>query len=137
MAIDLKLMKWIRENRLKFTRTEIIEKLKKEGHPEQDIVDSYEEIVKREPKGIIGMIATEPKSMVATIVLSIFFPGAGHIYLGDTGTGLTILILYIVGYLINFTIVGMIIGIPLIIAMWLWGLIGAIKRCDEINKGGF
>lgn len=133
MAINLKLVKLIRDNRLKLTRTEMIEQLKKDGHSEQDIMDSYEEVVKKVDKRA-DVLAGQKPCWVA-VVLSVFFPGVGHIYLGQTGIGITILILYVVGYLLIATIVGMIIGIPLIIATWLWGLIGSIKKCDTINKG--
>jgi TM2 domain-containing membrane protein YozV len=137
MAIDLKLTKWIKDHRFKYTRTQIIDKLKTEGNPEQDIIDSYEQVVKGATTETVGRIITEHKSTATAVILSIFFPGAGHIYLGEKGTGLLILILYGIGYLISLTLIGAVIGVPLIIAMWLWGLIGSIKKGDEIDRKRF
>ena len=131
MAVDLKLVEWIKANRARFSRAELIEKLKAEGHPEQDIVDSYDSVVRMGTEGGIK----PSKSMVATVILSIIIPGAGHMYTGAGGIGALILILWIIGVIFNFTVIGALIGIPLTFAMWLWGLIGSIIRCDKINKG--
>ena len=131
MSVDLKLMNWIKSNHGKLSRNEIIKKLKEEGNIEQDIIDSYDEVV----KSISSTSKTENKSMFATIILSIFFPGAGHIYTNAVGIGILILVLYIVGIILNFTLVGSIVGIPLCIVMFLWGLIGSINRCGKINRG--
>ena len=46
MSVDLKLIKWIRGNATKYSRDEMIKKLKQEGYSEQDIIDSYEEVAK-------------------------------------------------------------------------------------------
>jgi len=137
MAVDLKLVEWINANRTKFSRAEIIEKLKKEKHLGQDIIDSYEEVVKKDAKRgtIEGILAGEKKSIIATIILSLVFPGLGHIYTGAKGTGILIIVLSIFGFFLIFTFFGAIVGIPLVIAMWLWGLIGSINRCEKINKG--
>ena len=131
MAVDLKLVQWIKANRARFSRSELLEKLKVEGHIEQDIIDSYESVVKMGTEGGIK----PSKSMVATVILSILFPGTGHMYTGAGGIGALILILWLIGVIFNFTLIGAILGIPLTFAMWLWGLIGSIIRCDKINKG--
>lgn len=132
MAVDLKLVEHIRAIRTKFSRHELIEKLKEKGYVEQDIIDSYEEVIKRGSTvaGALGI-----KSMAATVVLSIFFPGAGHIYTESVGIGVLILGLWLFGVVLNFTVVGVIIGIPLTFGMLVWGLIGSILRCGKINRG--
>ncbi len=129
MSVDLKLVGWIKANRTKFNRSEIIEKLKQQGYSEQDIIDSYEEVVKRGTEG------AEKRSEAVTVILSILIPGAGHIYTGAVGVGVLILILYILGVALNWTFFGMVIGIPLAGGMWLWGLLGSIARCRKINSG--
>ena len=45
MAVDLKLVNHIMAIRGKFSRYELVEKIKKEGYAEQDIIDSYDEVV--------------------------------------------------------------------------------------------
>ena len=131
MSVDLKLMNWIKLNRGKMSRTEIIEKLKEEGHAEKNVIDTYNEVV----KSMSSTSNTEIKSMVATIILSILFPGIGHMYTKAVGIGALILTLYIVGIILNVTLFGAVIGVPLCIAMFIWGLTGSIVRCGKINRG--
>jgi|YelNatPaOPRAMG01_1025707.scaffolds.fasta_scaffold82654_1 TM2 domain-containing membrane protein YozV len=136
MSVDLKLVEWIKANHARLSRAQIIEQLKKDGHAEQDIIDSYDEVVQRSGKPM-GLAGAGAKSMAATVILSIFIPGAGHMYTGAAGIGVLILVLYLLGWLLTVLTFGIggIIGIPLMIAMWLWGLIGSIRRCEKINKG--
>ena len=134
MAIDLKLIELIKTKQARYSRAQIVEILKKEGHAEQDVSDSYGELVKRSgsPTAFLG---GGVKSMAATIVLSIFIPGAGHMYTGAVGKGVLILVLYVFGFFLTITVIGAIVGIPLMASMWLWGLVGSILRCEKINKG--
>jgi len=57
--------------------------------------------------------------MAATVILSVFIPGAGHMYTGAAGAGIGVLILvpYLLGWLITALTFGIggIIGIPLMI----------------------
>ena len=136
MPVDLKLVEWIKSNHARYSRTQIVEILGKDGHPEQDISDSYEEVVKRSGKPM-GLAGAGVKSMAATVILSVLIPGAGHMYTGAVGIGVLILALYFLGWLLTVLTFGIggIVGIPLMIAVWLWGLIGSIKRCEKINRG--
>lgn len=73
--------------------------------------------------------------MAATVILSLFFPGAGHIYTG-AGIGVLILILWLLAVGLGFIpFVGWVISIPLGLGMFVWGLIGSILRCGKINRG--
>ena len=134
MSVDLKLVEWIKANHARYSRSQIIEMLKKDGHGEQDIADSYDEVVQRSGKPM-GLAGAGVKSMAATVILSIFIPGAGHMYTGAVGTGVSILVLYFLGWLLTVLTFGIggVVGIPLMIGVWLWGLIGSIRRCEK-NK---
>jgi len=48
-----------------------------------------------------------------------------------TGSGVTQLVLSIVSWMLIFTLIGAIIGIPLIIGMWIWGLVTGIQLIKE------
>lgn len=136
MSVDLKLVEWIKANHARLTRAQVVEQLKAQGNADQDIIDSYDEVVQRSGKPM-GLAGVGVKSMAATVILSIFIPGAGHMYTGAAGIGILILVLYIFGWLFSVLTLGFgaIIGWPLMIAMWLWGLIGSIQRCEKINRG--
>ena len=49
---------------------------------------------------------------------------------GDTKTGVIQLILSIVGMVLSLIL----IGIPLVIGIWIWGLVSAIKIVQEADK---
>lgn len=58
-----------------------------------------------------------------SIILNVFFPGVGSLVIGKVGQGITQIILYTLGVIFCFTLVGAIIGIPLMIGVWIWGLV--------------
>lgn len=67
----------------------------------------------------------EGKSAVLAVILSLIIPGLGHFYLGSIGKGFTFLILQLLGAGLTSTIIGAIIGIPILIIMPIWAAIDA------------
>jgi TM2 domain-containing membrane protein YozV len=63
----------------------------------------------------------------AAIIVNIFFPGVGSLLIGKVGQGIAQIILYILGFVFTFTLVGAIIGIPLCIGVWIWGIVTAVQ----------
>ena len=61
----------------------------------------------------------------AAIIVNFFFPGIGSFFVGKVGQGIAQIILYVIGLFFIFTGVGAIIGSPLCIAVWIWGLVTA------------
>lgn len=59
------------------------------------------------------------------IVVNIFLPGIGTLFVGKVAQGIVQFMLWLFGVLINITGFGMIIGVPLCFTMWLWALISA------------
>lgn len=58
-----------------------------------------------------------------SIILNVFFPGVGSLVIGKVGQGLAQIVLYFLGVIFCFTVVGAIIGLPLMIGVWIWGLV--------------
>jgi TM2 domain-containing membrane protein YozV len=77
-----------------------------------------------------GTIAIAPKNPAVSLLISFFLPGVGSMVNGDVGTGIAILILYIVGWALAFVL----IGIPLAIGAWIWGLIDAYQGAQRWNR---
>ena len=76
-----------------------------------------------------GQMMVAPKNPAVSLLISFFIPGVGSMVNGDVGTGVAILGLYIVGiFLVIF-----LIGIPLLIAAWIWGLIDAYQGAQRWN----
>lgn len=61
----------------------------------------------------------------AGILLNFFFPGVGSLVIGQSSQGITQLILYVMGLFLTLTLFGAIIGIPMMLAAWIWGLVSA------------
>jgi len=74
--------------------------------------------------GAAPVAASGQKSKLAAGLLGIFLGGYGihRFYLGYTGLGVTMLVLTLVGWATCWII----IGIPLLIGVWVWGLIEGI-----------
>jgi TM2 domain-containing membrane protein YozV len=77
-----------------------------------------------------GTIAIAPKNPAVSLIISFFLPGVGSMVNGNVGTGIAILILYIVGWALSFVL----IGIPLAIGAWIWGLIDAYQGAQRWNR---
>jgi TM2 domain-containing membrane protein YozV len=71
---------------------------------------------------------------VIGLLVNLVAPGLGTIIIGKYDTGSVQLILSLIGLFFSITMIGSIIGIPLIAAMWLWALIFSIKSLTNIKK---
>ena len=62
------------------------------------------------------------------IILNIFIPGVGSFVVGAIGQGIGQILIYGVGFVFTFATLGFggIIGFPLMLAAWIWGLVTAI-----------
>ena len=76
----------------------------------------------------VAMIVA-PKNPAISLLVSFFIPGVGSMINGDTGTGIAILVLYVLGLVLAFFL----IGIPLLLGAWIWGLIDAYQGARRWN----
>jgi TM2 domain-containing membrane protein YozV len=81
------------------------------------------------PTGQTGAMMIAPKNPAISLLVSFFVPGVGSMINGDTGTGVVILALYLVGILASVIL----IGIPIFIGAWIWGLIDAYQGAQRWN----
>lgn len=65
------------------------------------------------------------------VVANIFIPGVGTLIVGKVGQGIAQILLYGFGVVLCFTVIGAIIGIPLCIAIWIWGIVVAANSDDR------
>jgi TM2 domain-containing membrane protein YozV len=75
-------------------------------------------------------ITVAPKSPAVSVLLSIFIPGLGSMVNDNVGTGVAILVLNIIGWILAIVL----IGIPLAIGTWIWGLVDAYKSAQRWNR---
>lgn len=60
---------------------------------------------------------------VTALVLNIFFPGLGTLIAGKINIGIWQLLIFLVGALFSLQL----IGLPLILAAWIWALVTSIQ----------
>jgi len=77
-----------------------------------------------------GGLVVAPKNPAVSLIVSFFIPGVGSMMNGDTGIGVTILLLYILGLVLSW----LLIGIPLLIGMWVWGMVDAYQGAQRWNR---
>lgn len=75
-------------------------------------------------------MAVAPKSPAGSVLLSIFIPGLGSMVNENAGVGVTILILNIIGWILAIVL----IGIPLVLGSWIWGLVDAYQSAQRWNR---
>jgi len=82
------------------------------------------------PAGYPVQQVVTPKNAAIGVVLSFFIPGLGTMVNGNVGRGVLILALYVVGWVLSF----LLIGIPLLIGVWIWGLVDAYTSAQRWNQ---
>lgn len=70
-----------------------------------------------------------PKSPALSVLLSIFIPGLGSMVNDNVSTGVTILLLNVLGLVLAVFL----IGIPIMIGTWVWGLVDAYRSAQRWN----
>lgn len=130
MPADLKVMTWIQQNR-GLGRDEIFSRLQAAGHPEADIADSYHAVVQQ----VVATPAAQVKHKEPWLaaLLSFLLPGVGHMYAGAVGTGLALLVAYGFAWLLTITIIGAIVGIPMLLIVVIWALVGSFNAAQAAN----
>jgi TM2 domain-containing membrane protein YozV len=81
-------------------------------------------------QGYPGQQVVAPKNPAIGVVLSFFIPGLGTMVNGNVGRGVLILALYIVGWVLSF----LLIGIPILIGVWIWGLVDGYTSAQRWNQ---
>ena len=59
------------------------------------------------------------------IILNVFFPGVGTLVAKKIWQGITQLVLGVVGIVLTVTMIGAIIGLPLLLGVWIWAIVSA------------
>lgn len=65
---------------------------------------------------------------IVALIANIILPGVGTLIVGKVGSGIFQLVLFGMGVLLTFTFIGAIVGVPLCIAVWVWGLVSVVRQ---------
>lgn len=71
-----------------------------------------------------------PKNPAVSVLLSVFIPGLGSMVNGNAGVGAAILMVNIIGWILAIVL----IGIPLALGSWIWGLVDAYQSAQRWNR---
>jgi TM2 domain-containing membrane protein YozV len=71
-----------------------------------------------------------PKNPAVGVILSFFIPGLGSMVNGAGARGAIILGVYIVGWILSIVL----IGIPILIGAWIWGLVDGYLSAQRWNQ---
>lgn len=66
-------------------------------------------------------------AILALLLNTVILPGLGTIIAGKTKTGVWQIVLFIIGAFLSFIL----IGIPIVIAVWIWGIVSSITILKE------
>jgi len=66
-------------------------------------------------------------SVLLTAILSIIFPGLGHMYIGEEGKGIKLLIVALIGIILTFVIIGAIVYA----IVWIYALYDSVTSVYE------
>lgn len=87
--------------------------------------DSYPRV----PPMVMPPMVVAPKNPAISMLVSFFLPGVGSMINGDVGTGIAILILW----LISFPLMFFFIGFLTLIGAFVWGLVDAYQGARRWN----
>ena len=59
------------------------------------------------------------------VLINVFVPGIGTLMIGKIGEGIAQFIIWGLGIVFCFTIIGVFIGLPMAFVAWLWSIISA------------
>lgn len=82
------------------------------------------------PAAQAAQMMVVPKNPGIGLLVSFFIPGLGSMVNGKVGLGITILLVYIVGVFLSLVI----IGIPIAIGAWIWGMVDGYRSAQKWNR---
>ena len=71
--------------------------------------------------------------IVALLVNAFLCPGIGTLMVGKTGAGITQVILIIITVVLAFTVIGLIVALPLGLIVWVWSLVSVATSDGRIS----
>jgi TM2 domain-containing membrane protein YozV len=77
-----------------------------------------------------GQLVVAPRSPAISLIASFFIPGLGSMINGRVGIGILILCIYALGAILSLFL----IGIPIALGAWIWGLVDGYQSAQAWNR---
>ena len=81
----------------------------------------------------IGHAGLSRKEPGLAVLFSFLWPGAGNLYVNDVTTGIVAISIGIVNFLLSFTIIWLVIGIPVWLGLFIWTAIDSHNKAKSHN----
>lgn len=75
-------------------------------------------------------LAVAPRSPAISLIASFFIPGLGSMINNRAGIGILILGIYAIGFILSFFI----IGVPIALGAWIWGMVDGYQAAQAWNR---
>ena len=82
-----------------------------------------------EPGGVVK--SSGDKNIIIAIILSVFLPGLGQLYLGLNRKGA----IFLMAYVVSAILILILIGFLLCFIIWIWALVDVIISANALNRG--
>jgi TM2 domain-containing membrane protein YozV len=77
-----------------------------------------------------GQLTVAPRSPAISLIASFFIPGLGSMINNRVGIGILILGIYAVGLILSLFI----IGVPIAVGAWIWGMVDGYQAAQAWNR---
>lgn len=84
----------------------------------------------QQPGPLAPITGPADATAVTAMVLNVILPGLGSLISGRTGVGVGQLVLWVVGFMLSFVLV----GIPIVIGAWVWSVVTGVRILEESKR---
>jgi TM2 domain-containing membrane protein YozV len=84
-----------------------------------------------EPSTALSRTPPESTALAGLLVNVLFVPGLGSLIGGKTNAGIFQLLMFLLGIPLCLSIIGLVIGGPMVMGAWIWGLVSGVNMLSE------
>ena len=84
-----------------------------------------------EPSLALTRSAPESTALAGLLVNVLFLPGLGSLIGGKTNAGIFQLLMFLLGIPLCLSIIGLVVGGPMVMGAWIWGLVSGVNMLSE------
>ena len=84
-----------------------------------------------EPSMALTRTPPESTALAGLLVNVLFLPGLGSLIGGKTNAGIFQLLMFLLGVPLCLSIIGLVIGGPMVMGAWIWGLVSGVNMLSE------
>ena len=88
-----------------------------------------------EPGAALARTPPESTALAGLLVNVLFLPGLGSLIGGKTNAGIFQLLMFLLGVPLCLSFIGVVIGGPMVLGAWIWGLVSGVNMLSEAKNG--